>query len=142
MKKLKYVISRSNIDPRLIRGVVKQLGGMGRAVEQMADIANHGIDGGFSGFIYHVETCAFFRKYRKEISALVSDTAEEFGLSEIDFVSSFRCLESDHITKRSIARCLYASKLTFDNSENDDTHVANALAWFAGEEVARAFNDE
>lgn len=40
----------------------------------------------------------------------------------------------------SIARCLYGGRIRPGNDE--DTQVANALAWFALEEVAQAIADE
>lgn len=36
----------------------------------------------------------------------------------------------------SVSRCLYGGRL-----KDEDTDVANALAWFALEEVARAFEE-
>ena len=161
MKTTKQVISDSRIPSSLVNAVVRQLGGK----ESLTDIYNYGIDGGFHGFIYYSETIAFFKRNRKAITQLVEDMANDLGKNPVDMVAGFNCLDGrdmqqlqagnavwitadqrrrardrDHILSEhrpSITRCLYGGRLT-----DDDTQVANALAWFAGEEVARAFCDE
>lgn len=129
--KIQTAVSNSGISSKLINAVIRQLGGQ----ESLEDIRNHGIDGGFAGFTYHSDTVSFFKRNRVEIVELLKTMAEEFGQSPMDLVASFRCLSPvDEETKESIARCIYGGRMT-----DDDTQVANALAWFAGEEVARAF---
>lgn len=114
----------------------------------LQDVANHGADSGFSGFTYYVDTVAFFKAHRKAIIALVEDMAEQMGESPVDMVSGFNCLvnrdEKDehkrNAEKRenmpSVSRCLYGGRLT-----DADDLTANALAWFALEEVARKHTD-
>jgi hypothetical protein len=133
MKTTKRVIEESNISPKLIRSVLLQLGGR----ESLEDISRHGISGGFSGFIYYSETVAFYKRNRKDILALLKEYASDFGLhSAAEVVSGFNCLKGNSDLQESIGRCLYG-RIT-----DEDTMVANALAWFAAEEVARAFCDE
>jgi hypothetical protein len=134
MRTTKYVIANSNIPAKLVRAVIRQISG---DKESLADICLHGIDGGFHGFIYTRDTVAFFKRNRAEIVQLVRSMADDMGEEPIAFVAGFRCLTSDLETRESIARCIYGGRLT-----DDDDTVANALAWFAGEEVARAFCDE
>jgi hypothetical protein len=132
MRTTKEVTENSGIPPKLIRAVVRQLGGK----ESLEDIARHGIDGGFHGFIYYTDTVPFFKRNRAEIVQLVKSMADDLGEPVIDMIAGFRCLTDDAETRDSIGRCLYGARLT-----EDDTEVANALSWFAGEEVARAFTD-
>ncbi len=121
----------SGISRKLIMAVVRQLGGR----EFLEDIRNHGMAGGFPGFTYYADTVSFFKRNRAEIVATVKHMASEFGEEPLTMVAGFGCLSpADEETKESICRCLYGGRLT----DNDMT-VANALAWFAGEEVARAF---
>jgi hypothetical protein len=68
------------------------------------------------------------------IVALVESMAEEFGQGSADMVQNFRCLGKDY-TMTEIGRTLYSNK------PQHDTYVANALAWFALEEVARSYVD-
>ena len=135
MKTTSEVIKNSGINASLIRSVVRQLGDK----ESMRDIVRGGIDGGFHGFIYYVDTVAFFKRNRADIAELVRRYADDFGQDSVSVVAGFNCLKGDDDaeTRESIARCLFGGRL-----RDEDTTVANALAWFAGEEVARAFCDE
>jgi hypothetical protein len=80
---------------------------------------------------------SFFKRNREAIADLVRRYADDFGSDPVSVVAGFRCLTDDAETRESIARCLFGGRL-----RESDTEVANALAWFAGEEVARAFADE
>lgn len=131
-KTLKNFIEYSSIDAGLIRAVIRQSGGWGDFQEKAQDIANHGIAGGFSGWIYYTETCEFYAKNQGVIIALVEHWSNDSNLSPIDFVSGFYCFDAD---KPSVGKTLYGNK------RQHDTQVANALAWFAAEEVARSFVD-
>jgi hypothetical protein len=120
------------MNTKLIKAVIDQLGG---ERDYLQDIANHGIDGGYSGFIYYSDTIEFFKKNRKLILELVFEMAEEFGQTPIEFVRGFNCLKNtfDNAAEAEaeISRALYG------RIAEDDTQVPNALAWLAGEEVAR-----
>ena len=68
---LKQLIEKSgHIDPKLIRAVVNQFGGWESFKESAEDVTNHGIDGGYGGFVYYNETCAFFKRNRGAIMEL------------------------------------------------------------------------
>lgn len=131
-KTLKNFIKNSNIDAKLIRAVVRQSGGWQSFQESAPDISKHGISGGFGGWIYYTETCQFYAKNQGVIVALVEHWSNDSNLSPIDFVTGFRCFDAD---KPSVGKTLYGTK------RQHDTQVANALAWFAAEEVARSFVD-
>lgn len=132
MKTTTQVIKESNIPPRLIRAVIRQLGGK----DSLPDIASHGIDGGFHGFICHVDTVAFFRRNRKEIVSLLEAVADDLGEDVITSVRSFGCFRHDPPTVTEIGRGIYGP------ASIDNPSIPNALAWFAAEEVARAFCDD
>lgn len=124
------------MDKRLIKAVKDQLGDDEEDLKiTFEDISNHGIDGGYGGFIYYSDTIKFFKKNRKLITNLVFEMAEEFGQTPIEFVRGFNCLKNtfDNAAEAEaeISRALYG------RLSQDDTQVPNALAWFAGEEVAR-----
>jgi hypothetical protein len=131
-KTLKSFIENSGIDANLIRAVIRQSGGWQSFQESAPDINNHGISGGFSGWIYYNETCTFYAKNQGTIAVLVENWANDSNLSPIDFVAGFHCFSAD---KPSVGKTLYGTK------RQHDTQVANALAWFAAEEVARSFVD-
>lgn len=149
----KMVSENSGISEKLVRAVLRQLGGGAEAWDSLRDVAGHGADGGFGGFIYYTDTVGFFKRYRAEIVELARRMADDLGEGVVEMVAGFNCLggqrlrgrfgASDSARKDALAeyidsagRCIYGGRLT-----DDDTNVANALAWFALEEVARAAED-
>lgn len=132
-KTLKNFIDYSDINAGLIRAVVRQSGGWQSFQESAPDIANHGIAGGFSGWIYYTETCQFYAKNQGVIVELVEHQADDYDYqSAQDMVKGFSSLDT---TLSEIGYTLYGNK------RQHDTQVANALAWFAAESVASAYND-
>jgi hypothetical protein len=133
---LAALCDKSNIPASLVRAVVRQLGGWERFTESAPDIAVHGIDGGFTGFIYYAETEAFAKANREDISKLASQQADNFGASVFEMVRGFGCFKGETITDEEIGSALYAGK-----DVEDGANMLNALAWYAGEEVARTYVD-
>ena len=135
LKTQKQFIAQSHLDPKLIRAVVRQMGGWSCFTESAPDVARHGIDVGFHGFIYYVDTCAFFRKNRAVIMDALSTLAQDLGEDMLTLIAGFGCLKNMRLTQSEIARAIYQSK-----GELCD-QIQNALAWFAAEEVTRSFDD-
>lgn len=132
-KTLKNFIEYSSIDAGLIRAVVRQSGGWQSFQESAPDIRHYDINGGFSGWIYYNETCTFYAKNQSLIIELVERQADEYGYqSAQDMVKSFRSCDA---TLSEIGYTLHGTK------RQHDTQVANALAWYAAESVASAYND-
>ena len=134
MSTLKKFIAESHIDAKLVRAVVRQIGGWESFTEKAQDVYRHGASGGFSGFIYYADTVPFAKKNRKEIVDLAKNIADDVGEGVFKLIAGFRCLSGDY-SEGEIAEAIYSSK-----SEND-TQVLNALAWFALEEVCRSYVD-
>lgn len=152
MSKIERAAERSGVSEKLIRAVLRQLGGGKDAIEALNDVRHGGADAGFAGFTYYSDTVPFFKRNRKEIVALAEQQAEDFGVNVAEMVAGFNCLAGRKLKREyaerssqhnraainefmpSVSRCLYGGHLT-----DDDTDVANALAWYALEEVARAF---
>ena len=67
MKKItiKNMIENSEIPASLIRSTIKQFGGFESFRESAPDVSNHGIAGGFNGFIYYSDTCDFFKRNKE-----------------------------------------------------------------------------
>lgn len=128
------VAAAGNINEKLVRGVVRQFGGKEAFFENADDVSRHGIGGGYSGFIYYVETVAFFRKYKDEIVELAENVANDIGDNVIEMITSFNCIKGEY-TGSDVGKALYGR---YDS--NYDT-LYNALAWFAGEEVCRIASD-
>lgn len=126
----------SSIPAELIRAVVRQLGGWESFKTAAPDIANHGIDGGFNGFIYNRDTEAFTKRNREHIAQMARDQADDFGSTITEMIQNFGCFRNDKPSEEAISRALYQGR-----NMDDQPNVLNALAWYAGEEVARAFVD-
>lgn len=134
MKSLSSFVQASHLPESLIRAVVRQIGGWGSFKESAHDIVNHGIDCGFSGFIYYNDTVKFTRANKDAILARARDVASDLGEpSLICFLGNFRCLKS--MSQDEIASGLY------DPTSEWRRDIYNALAWFAGEEVAHSYCD-
>lgn len=136
--------------PSLVESIMNTMGRSWRQTrETLRDVAAHGADGGYPGFTYHSDTRRFYIRHRSAINELVKQEAQEFGMTPIDFVAGFRCLQDttfddnkgkwvpckpDDAMMEAISRAIYGARLTWDDN---DVMVANALAWFTLESVAR-----
>ena len=135
---MKTLIANSSVPATLIRSVVKNMNGWDSFKESAQDVVDHGAACGFGNFIYYTDTMAFTAKNRSAIAELAAQQAADFGdSSEIEMILGFNQLKHDDLTSLDIARALYG-RLTDDDKK---TMIYNALAWYALEEVARAYCD-
>jgi len=133
---IKKLTENTNIPAKLVRSVITQLGGWESFQQSAPDITNHGIDGGFHGFIYYTDTVAFFKKNRAAILELAEDEWRDIGYEGMfSMFASFNCMKSLEVREDEIAKVIYTYK-----GECAD-QIMNCLAWYAGEEVARAYCD-
>lgn len=104
--------------------------------DSIQDIAEHGADAGYAGLTFYAETVPAWHKYKKEIMAMANSMAADLGTDVISMVRSFRCVGNDY-TPEEIGKTLYGNNN--NNWRNCDayTHIANAMVWFAAEEIAR-----
>jgi len=128
---LANLIESTNIPESLVRAVVKQMGGWESFKESAPDITRHGISGGFHGFLYYSETVPFAKRNRKAILEMATQQADDFGAGLVEMIKGFNCLKG--ATETEIVEGLAGV--------TDETQVPNGLAWYAGEEVARAYCD-
>ena len=125
-------ISKSHISAKIILAVVRQSGGWDSFTEMAEDITNHGVGGGFHGWIYHSDTVPFAKRNKAAIMEMAQQMADDFGEPLYRMIGGFNCLK---IGEGEVAEALY-------NPRSDNkTQVFNALAWFAAEEVARSYCD-
>lgn len=122
----------------LAKPVLDQLNGdFQEKINQLVDVTNGGADGGFGGFIYYNETYEFYKANQKAIAASVVEYAEDTGVSPIEFVQGFRCLQHNKPDALLVAAVLTNGEC----NEDDRINIANALAWYALELVAGKFAD-
>ena len=113
------------MDRKLRNAVIRKIG-----KDAIKDVVEHGIDSGFNGFIYHTDTVAFYKKYKKPILELAKDMAEGLGEDMLCMIKNFSCLKDSNFSTYEIANGL-AGKGNDDNL----VQIQNAMAWFAAEEV-------
>lgn len=116
----------------LINAVVNRIG-----KEYIMDVVNHGIDGGFNGFIYYSDTHSFAMRYRKMIVKLLEDTADQLGEDVVNMVSHFGVFRNspmDSEDKKDLYKYLGGGR-------PKQGAITNVMAWFAAEEVCRLFDN-
>lgn len=136
--KMSNFLKSANINPKLAGAVIRQFGGWETFQEKANDVSNHGIDGGYCGFIYYDETNAFTKKHKKLIIENVMQFADEIGESFTKVIADFNCLKNTGITDDDVITALMYPRSC---EEYTVTQVYNALAWYAGETVAREYTD-
>lgn len=132
MKTIKSFTEQSRINEAVIRAVVRKCGGWQSFKEMATDVANHGANGGFSGFIYYSDTVPFATRNKKLIIQMAKDMADDLGENVYQMIANFNCLG---LQDWEVAEALY------QRTSPERTNVLNALAWFALEEVARSYDD-
>lgn len=134
MKTLKKVLNENPDKKSIINAVIKQLDG----TESINDINNHGINGGYNGFIYHIETHAFAIKHRKQIIDMLEQQADDFGQEIVEMVSGFnvfRQSKMDNEDRKDLYKFLGGGKCEHGT-------ITNLMAWYAAEEVCRLFDND
>jgi hypothetical protein len=139
-----YVSHYSSFPERTVNKVIEALGypltGSGGTFKELSaelvNCAEHGADGGFSGFIYYNETIPFFKKNRAAIASHIEQTAAELGTDIFSMVQGFGVFSnSEKPTPSEIGKALWDSSQTHP----DLTSLYNVFAWYALEEVSRTW---
>lgn len=129
----RQIIENSNIPPTIVRAVIRRVG-----ADTITDCTQ--ADAGWSGFSYYRDTVNFFNSHRPDILTMINSMAHELGEEPAAIIAGFGCLRPvDESTRAAIYRTLSGSPARFGHI--DEVQVANALAWFALEEVANAANN-
>lgn len=120
----------------LQKRVIEQLSGESELTTDNAstlkDVANHGADVGFSGFIYYSDTCKFFDDNKDLIMEQLLEDRASIGYNSLtEMLSSFKCFKD--VDTYYIEAFLIDSD---DESNEEQTTLKNGLAWYALESVA------
>ena len=132
--KMSDFLKSANISPKLASAVIRQFGGWEDFQECANDVANHGISGGYCGFIYYDDTVSFTKKHKK----LIIENIIQFGESFTKVIAGFNCLKNSGIAEDDVIMALMSPRSC---EEYIKTQVYNALAWYAGETVAWEYTD-
>jgi hypothetical protein len=131
LTKTKVIANRAEFKS-LINAVISNIG-----MDSVKDVNNHGIDGGFNGFIYYTDTVPFAYKHRKAILQLLDEDADSLGQEVVEMVSgfgAFRRIGMDADDKKDLYRYLSGTKCK-------EVTIPNLMAWYAAETVCRWFED-
>ena len=135
--KMSDFLKAANTDPKLTAAVIRQFGGWENFREKAHDVAEHGIDGGYCGFIYYDDTVTFAKKHKKVIAENIKHFADDVvGESFTKVIADFNCLKKSGITDDDVITALMYPRSCEDYTV---TQVYNALAWYAGETVAHEY---
>ncbi len=127
----KQVLTENSEYKTLINAVIGRIG-----LTAVNDVNNHGIDGGFNGFIYYSETHVFAMRYRKLIVKLLEQQAEDLGEEVVQMVSGFGIFRNspmDNEDRKDLYKYLGGGRV-------EQCTITNLMAWFAAEEVCRMFD--
>jgi hypothetical protein len=134
---LEKFCQQSNIRESLIRAVVAQLGDWETFTQSAPDICRGGIDCGFHGFVYYTDTEKFAKENIEAIGELVSEQAQDLGYdSTFQMIREFRCFKGEKLLDIELFRAI-----TGKASRHFEPNILNGLAWYAAEEVSRAYCD-
>ena len=131
MKTIKQFIEQSNLPAKLVRSVIRQIGGWQEFKDHAQDVYNRGAAGGFSGFTYYSDTVSFAKRNKTDIEAMLKDFADSISESFADTLAGFNCFKGED-------PCDILDGYYNPRSDNRQM-VYNALAWYALEEVCRAY---
>ena len=131
--KLSDFVKQSTVPAKLIRAVVRQVGGWEDLQQIAKDVVTHGASWGWNGFAYYVDTVAFTKRNKRAILEFAADQDSEIeSVGLVKFVAGFNCVDE---TLDDVARAMYAGR------GDAVTGIYNALAWYMLEEVCRSYVD-
>ena len=116
----------------LINSVINNIG-----YDSIQDVNNHGINGGFGGFIYYSDTHKFAIKHKKTIIAMLENLSNVMGEDIIKTVAGFGVFRNspmDNDDKKDLYKYLGGGKC-------EECTITNLMAWFAAEKVCRMFEN-
>lgn len=132
---VKGFCEESTLPESLIRATIRQVGGWARFKECANEIASHSADAGWPGFTYYEDTVPFSKKNKESILEMARNQADDLGTEMFAMISNFRCMNG--LTATEVIEAIYSRRSPEDNR----TTVFNGMAWYALEEVARAYDD-
>jgi hypothetical protein len=145
IEKLREYITRNSTFPeRTVNNVIEALGcplhGSGGIFRELSAefvyCTEYGADTGFSGFIYYTDTTAFFMNNRTAIASRIERAAAELGTDIFSMVQGFGVFcNSDKPSPSEIGKALWDSSQSYP----EFVSLYNAFAWYALEEVSRAW---
>ena len=123
-------------NPDLAKAVIAQMGGSENFAENANNISSHGIDGGYSGFVYYTDTVKFAEENHGAIMDSLKSDMDNFGNESVPEMRSHWKSLND-LSQDEIAEVVYDK----DPENENYTQVYNAMAWYAGEQVSYEYSN-
>jgi hypothetical protein len=149
-----YAKENGGVPEKLTKAVIKQVGGWEDFTETAQNVSNCpcGAAGGFPGFTYYSDTVPFALRYRAEIKELLWRFADDMGESIVDVVLGFNSVNKadredvedvcTYLGTGPIPSRVRRGSLVFGHQKYFTCHtIPNLMAWYALEEVCRAYSD-
>lgn len=119
----------------LAEAAIKQFGGWESFLQAHADVCNHGMLAGFSGWIATHEVVEFFAKNQQETMRFAKELAVELGEDSVyEMIQNFACLKEEFggFYEDQVCDAIH--------NVNDEHHneFAQAMGWLVAEQVARS----
>lgn len=122
----------SPMSRELAIAAIEQYGDWDTFLEAHADVCEHGMQAGFSGWTYTHDVVKFFTDNKEEVISYAKELAEEFGNDGmLSMIKGFGCLRGQ-FNEDEIAEAIYDT-----SSEYHDT-IAEAMGWLIAEQLARS----
>lgn len=128
-----FLSNHSNMSSDLAAAVIEQFGGEDEFIAEHVNVCEGGINCGISGWIWTDDLVEFYAENKKAIIKHAKETAESFGDDSVsEMVKGFGCL-NNQFSEDEVAEGMY------DTESDSHQQVAQALAFFVGEELSRDY---
>ena len=131
MKTKKQVIKDNPELTTVINAVINRVG-----MHSVMDVVNHGIDGGFNGFIYYVDTHRFAIRHRDVIIEMLEELSRSFGEEITTIVKGFGVFRYSPMDSEGMKE-LYCY---LGGGKCEQSTITNIMAWFCAEQVCMLFD--
>ena len=134
---------------KLAQAVFKQLGGennvtdMLEIIDTLKDIAKHGIQDGYNGFIYTEDSCNFFDKNKVEILNLIANDAQGFDINELEMINNFPTIKNsgEPITLQFFYEAMKNKGTGNEDNSYEYIDLKNSLSLYVANRVASNYTD-
>lgn len=136
---MKQVVQQTNINPTLLRAIVKQHYNWAEFKQSASDICSHGCAAGVSGFCYYKDTVGFWKRHKTAIVNHLEQMADEYGDKDVfSMILNFKGIDNAGLEDDEENPYFISKLMNRYNDEFDSFY--NLLVWAVVENVAYRVN--